>query len=168
MLTYLKISLAILTLFVNSALAFSHDYKKGDLFIDHPVIRAPIGNAKVTAGYMKVTNNGNNADRLVAISAKFAGKSEIHTMEMDGDVMKMRPLSDGIVIEPGQTVELKPGGLHLMFMRLNTKLQLEQRLPVILQFEKAGEIEVELIVTDAKKLKPAKHKHGEHDHSHSH
>src|SRR3990172_8457776 len=94
------------------------DYNLGPLHIAHPWARATPKGASVAGGYMKITNKGAAPDRLVGGSAGFAGRFELHEMTMEQGVMKMRPLAAGLEIKPGQTVELKPGSYHVMFMGL--------------------------------------------------
>ena len=81
---------------------------------------------------------------LIGVSVTFAGKAEIHEMKMQNDVMKMRPVTGGLEIPPGETVELKPGGYHVMFMKLAGQLNEGEKRKATLVFEKAGELEVEL------------------------
>ena len=69
-------------------------------------------------------------------------------MVRDGDVMRMRPVQD-IVIAPGQTVELRPGGLHIMMIGLSAAMNQGSRVPLTLRFERAGEVQVELAVEAA-------------------
>ena len=118
-------------------------YKAGSLTIEAPWSRATPGGAKVAGGFMKITNNGKEADRLVSGSVPFAGRFEIHEMAMDGGVMKMRELPKGVEIKPGETVELKPGGYHIMFMDLKSGLKQGQTVKGTLVFEKAGKVDVE-------------------------
>ncbi|MGZ3342315.1 MAG: copper chaperone PCu(A)C, partial [Reyranella sp.] len=70
-----------------------------------------------------------------------------HEMKMDGNVMRMRELEKGIEIPPGGTVELKPGGFHVMFMGLKAPFTKDSKVPATLVFEKAGSIDVELQVS---------------------
>ena len=107
---------AALALVVSSASA--HEYKAGSLEIKHPWARATPKGATVAGGYLKIVNTGNAADRLIGGSTPASGKFEIHEMSMDGGVMKMRALPKGLEIQPGETVELKPGSYHLMFVGL--------------------------------------------------
>ena len=83
------------------------------------------------------------ADRLTGGTLPVAGRFEVHEMAMDGGVMKMRELKKGLEIKPGETVELKPGGFHLMFMDLKQGLKEGESYKGTLVFEKAGKIEVE-------------------------
>lgn len=120
--------------------------KVGDLVIATPWTRATPGGAKIGGGYLKITNNGKAGDRLVSISADFAGRVEIHEMSMDGGVMKMRPLAAGLEIKPGESVELKPGGYHVMFMDLKQPLKEGDTVKATLTFEKAGPVDVSFAV----------------------
>jgi copper(I)-binding protein len=126
--------------------AFAHEYKVGNLQIGHPWSRATPKGATLAAGYLKITNSGAEPDRLIGGSADFAGRFEIHEMKMEGGVMKMRSLPNGIEIKPGETVELKPGGYHLMFPALKAPLEQGQKVKGTLRFEKAGSIAVEYAV----------------------
>ena len=86
------------------------------------------------------------ADRLVGGSTPVAQRLELHTMSMQGDVMQMRQI-DAVELPAGRKVELKPGGLHVMFMGISQPLKLGTKVPVTLRFEKAGEVKVEFEVT---------------------
>jgi copper(I)-binding protein len=99
----------------------------------------------VGGGYLSIRNQGTAPDRLVAASSPAAQRVEIHSMALDGNVMRMRPV-DGIDLPAGGGVELKPGGLHLMLIGLKEPLKGGASVPVTLRFEKAGAIEVRLSV----------------------
>ena len=142
----IELAAAILISLMTIASAFAHDYKLENLEIMHPHARATLPNAPVSGGYMIIKNTGETADRLVSVSADFAGKSEIHEMSMEGDVMKMRPLADGLEIPAGGEVVLKPGGYHVMFMKLGERLVEGEKRKAILTFEKSGSLEVEFSV----------------------
>jgi copper(I)-binding protein len=116
----------------------------GDLELSGAFTRATLPNAPVGGGYLTITNKGTSDDRLVSVSTPVAGTSQIHQMKMDGDVMKMNALPDGLVIPAGGTVRLEPGGYHLMFMDLQEPLVEGQSLSVTLTFEKAGTVELQL------------------------
>ena len=116
--------------------------KVGDLVVAAPWTRATPGGAKVAGGYLKVTNNGKSPDRLVKATASIADRMEIHEMSMVDGVMKMRPLVNGLTIKPGETVELKPGGFHLMFMDIKQPLKQGDVVKATLTFEKAGTLDV--------------------------
>jgi periplasmic copper chaperone A len=123
-----------------------HAEQTGPITIEKPFSRATPAGSKVGAGYMTITNKGTVADRLVSASSPAAGKVEIHEMSMQDHVMKMRELSGGLPIEGGKTVSLAPGGSHLMLIELKAALKQGDKVPVTLNFEKAGKVEVTLDV----------------------
>lgn len=116
--------------------------RAGALVIEQPWIRATPGGAKVAGGYVRITNTGTEPDRLLATSIPFAARGEVHEMSNDGGVMKMRELEGGIALAPGRTVELKPGGLHLMFVGLTGAPKQGESVRGTLTFEKAGTVDV--------------------------
>lgn len=124
----------------------AEDVKAGDLVITQAWSRQTPSGAKVAGGYLTIENKGATADRLVSGSGDVAGRVEIHEMAMDGGVMTMRPLDKGLVIDPGKTVKLAPGGHHLMLMDLKSPLKQGDKVPLTLQFEKAGKVTVSLDV----------------------
>ena len=138
--------------------AAAHDYTLGSLKIGHPWARATPPTAPSGGGFLTVTNTGTTADRLVSATSPAAGQVQIHEMKMDGTIMRMRELENGLEIPPGATVALAPGGLHLMMMGLKGPLKEATRVPVTLVFEKAGKIDVELSVM-ALGASPDAHKH---------
>lgn len=134
-----------------SAIAFTvsaHDYKVGELKIDHPWARATPGAITTGAVYFSVTAQGDAPDRLIAVETPRAAKAEMHTQIMDGDVMKMRPVS-AIEVNPGEPTVLKPGGLHIMLVGLTAPMREKERFPMTLTFEKAGKVEVQIAVEAA-------------------
>ncbi len=120
--------------------------KAGDLTIEQPWIRATPGGAKVAGGYLQVTNTGKEPDRLLAASIPLAARGEIHQMTMDKGVAKMAPVESGLVIKPGETVVLKPGGYHLMFMDLTGPVKAGDTLDGTLTFARAGTVPVRFAV----------------------
>ncbi|WP_027575628.1 copper chaperone PCu(A)C [Bradyrhizobium sp. WSM1743] len=141
-----NVLLAAFALAISAAPAFAEDVKAGDLVISQAWSRATPGGAKVAGGYLVIENKGTGADKLVSVSADIAGKAEIHEMAMDNGVMKMRPLDKGVVIDPGKTVKLAPGSNHLMLQDLKGPFKQGDKVPVTLQFEKAGKVSVSLDV----------------------
>jgi copper(I)-binding protein len=118
----------------------------GGIEVKDPWTRATVFGASVAAGFLTIEDKGNGADRLTGASTDAAQKVEIHEMSMEDGVMKMRALPDGIEIKPGETVTLKPGGLHLMMFGLKEKLVPGATVRLTLSFAKAGAIKVELPV----------------------
>ena len=108
--------------------------------------RATPKGASVGGAYTTITNTGSVADRLVGGSSDVSSRFQIHEMSMDNGVMKMRPLEKGLEIKPRQTVELKPGGSHVMFVGLNRSLEEGQHVKATLQFEKSGKVAVDFTV----------------------
>jgi hypothetical protein len=132
--------------FVAATTARAEDVKAGDLVISQAWTRATPGGAKTGGGFLTIENKGSAPDKLVGVSADVAGKIEVHEMKTDNGVMKMRPVEGGLTIDPGKTVKLAPGGYHLMMMDLKSPLKQGDKLPVTLQFEKAGKVAVTLDV----------------------
>jgi copper(I)-binding protein len=126
--------------------ADANDYRVGSLVIDHPwAIATPTG-AKVGGGYMKITNNGTEPDRLIGLASPAASRLLIHETTKQGDVVKMRVLEKGLEIKPGETIELSPGGTHVMFEGLRAPLIEANRVKGTLVFEKAGMIEIDYAI----------------------
>jgi copper(I)-binding protein len=117
-----------------------------ELEVDNAWAGATPGQVENGAAYVTITSP--SADRLVSASTPAAKKAELHTMSMQGMVMKMRPVS-GVDIPPGQAVTLKPGGEHIMLMGLNQPLREGQSFPLTLNFEKAGPRTVTVTVEKA-------------------
>jgi copper(I)-binding protein len=126
--------------------AGAQDYKIGSIEITKPWTRATPPSARTGGGFMTITNKGTVADRLVSARSNASDKVEIHEMQMDGNVMRMRELANGLEIPPGATVMLKPGSYHIMFMELKAPLAKDAKVPLTLVFEKAGSIDVQLNV----------------------
>lgn len=124
--------------------AQAHEFKVGKIDIGHPYARATVPGQPAGGGFLKLENKG-DADRLLSASAGVAGSVELHSMSMEGNVMRMRQV-DSIVLPAGKTVELKPGGLHIMFIGLKAPLKAGDSFPMKLKFEKAGEVTVDVKV----------------------
>jgi periplasmic copper chaperone A len=131
------------------ALAQSHAYQAGPIRVVQPWMRTPPAASKVAGGFMTLTNTGTETDRLVAGTLADAGRFEVHEMSVAGGVMRMRQLGSGLEIKPGETVVLKPGSYHVMFLDLLRSPQAGTRLKGTLVFEKAGTVEIEYKVEPA-------------------
>lgn len=123
------------------------DYTIGKIKVSTPWVRATPKGAPVGGGYLKVTNTGTEPDRLIGGTFPIAGKVEVHEMSMDNGMMKMRQLPKGIEIAPGATVELKPGGYHMMFLQLKEPIVQGKPIHGTLIFEKAGTLTVDWAVS---------------------
>jgi len=136
----MKTMLIAVALAVASAAAVAQVPKIADAWA-----RSTVSGQTAGGGYLRIDNKGGGADRLVAVSADVSTTVELHTMTMDGDVMRMREVS-AIEVPAGQTIELKPGGFHIMFMGLKAPLKAGSSFPLMLKFEKAGEVKTRMQV----------------------
>jgi periplasmic copper chaperone A len=150
---------AILVVFI-AGLAHAADYQAGNLRIEQPWSRATPKGATTGSGYLRITNDGPEADRLVAASIDAAKNVQFHATIMQGGVAQMRPLAN-VEIPPGQTIEFKPGASHLMFMDLNDALKQGEKLQGTLTFERAGTVKIEFDVegVGAQSTSPGAHGH---------
>lgn len=119
------------------------DIDVGTIHISQPWARATPKGASSGAAYLTIANNGKAPDRVSCLSSDLSAHCQIHTMTMENGVMKMRPVEGGLEIKPGETVTLKPGGLHVMLVDLKQPLAPGKMAEVTLQFEKAGTVKVE-------------------------
>jgi periplasmic copper chaperone A len=140
-----------------SSAAHADDYKVGTLEIDRPWARATPKGASVAAGYVTIRNTGTEADRLLSTSTPVASKVEVHEMTMDKGVMQMRPVTGGLEIRPGETVELKPQSFHFMMTGLKHPIERGKPFKATLVFEKAGPVEVEFGVEAIGAMAPGAH-----------
>lgn len=124
----------------------AHDFKVGPIEIKHPWARPTPPGAPTGGGYFTLVNTGTTPDRLLGGSTPAAGRLEVHEMSMDGGIMRMRKLDKGLAVPAGGTVELKPGGLHIMLIGLKAPLKVGDRVPATLRFEKAGEVKIQFQV----------------------
>jgi copper(I)-binding protein len=122
----------------------AHDYKLGSLTVEHPTARFTVAGQKAGGGFLSIDNRG-AADRLVGASSPASERVELHTMRMEGDVMRMRRV-DAIDVPANGRLEMGPGGNHLMFMGLKAPLKIGDSFPMKLRFQKAGEVTVEVQV----------------------
>jgi copper(I)-binding protein len=158
----MKVILFAAALALGANAAFAAEFKAGSLEIKNPWTRATPKGASVAGGFLTITNTGTAADKLVGGSVPFAGRFEVHEMKMDEGVMRMRPLSGGLEIKPGASVEFKPGSYHLMFMGLKQPLHQGQPVKGTLMFEKAGTVEIEYSVEPIGAPRPAAAGHRGH------
>lgn len=95
--------------------------------------------------YLSLADTGPAADRLTGVATPVAGHADMHIMVMEGSVMQMRPV-DAVDVKPGERIQFKPNGLHIMLTDLKRPLTRGERFPVTLDFEKAGKVDVEVLV----------------------
>lgn len=161
----LVLALAGAALIAQQDIARAGDVTVGDIVISNPWTRVTPPGAKVAGGFVTITNKGKTADRLVGGTAEIAGRLEIHHMTMDGGVMKMHEVAGGLEIKSGETVELKPGGYHVMFMDLKSGPVEGSPVKGTLKFEKAGEAAVAYDVAPLGAKSAGGMDHGGMDHS---
>ena len=121
-------------------------FKLGAIVVEQPWLRATPKGAAVAGGYMKITNTGKTPETLIGGTLDGTRRFEVHEMTMQGDVMQMRLLPDGLTIKPGETVELKPGGFHIMGLGLDGAFVQGQKVKGTLRFQNAGSLDVEYAV----------------------
>ncbi len=141
---FIGIALVILTSVVQA-----HGYTLGTIGIAHPYsVPTPAG-ATTGAGYIKeLSNKGSADDKLIGVTSAAADHVELHSMSMDGNIMRMRQVT-GIIIPAGGHVEMAPGdGYHLMLVGIKQPLKIGDTIPAKLTFEKAGTVDVELNVQE--------------------
>lgn len=126
--------------------AQAKDVTAGSLKISAPWARATPKGASVGGGYMTITNIGSAPDRLIGGSTDIARGFEVHEMKMEGGVMKMRPVTGGLEIKPGQTVRFDPSGYHVMLVGLKEQLKQGDHFRATLDFAKAGKVNVDFTV----------------------
>jgi copper(I)-binding protein len=126
--------------------------------------RVSVPGQKASGAFMKITSR--EGAKLVSASSPVAGVTEVHEMKMEGDVMKMRAVAGGLDLPPGKTVELKPGGYHVMLMDLKAPLQTGSTVPLTLVFQDAKgvqsklELKLPVAASQAGVMKGAMPQHG--------
>jgi len=115
--------------------------------VEQPWSRATPPGSKIGVGFMRLKNAGAAPERVVGVSSPVAGRVEMHVTVREGDVMKMRQVQS-FEVPPGGTFELKPGGAHLMLVDLKQPLAKGERVPLTLELEKGGMLQVELRVAE--------------------
>ena len=141
------VSLFLTFLFLVSP-AWAHEEKSEHLTISHPWSRATAPSQKVGAVFMKISTNGNIPDRLIGAESPDAETVQIHGHTMVNDVMRMRPVEGVDIPAEGQAI-LEPGGFHIMLVGLKAPLFEETVIPLTLEFEKAGKVEIEAVIEAA-------------------
>ncbi|WP_259781204.1 copper chaperone PCu(A)C [Aestuariispira ectoiniformans] len=141
------ISAAVVAAAMMSSAALAHEYKLGDLKIDHPWARASAtAQAKAGGAFMTIHNMGKADDKLVSASSDVAKRVELHTHKMDANgVMKMGQVPFVPVPAEGMA-ELKPGSYHVMFMGLKKPFVEGENFDLTLHFEKSGDTTVSVKV----------------------
>jgi periplasmic copper chaperone A len=140
-----QISTPAVDLIKTASMAMAAPVIAGDLTIEGYWVKAMLPGQPVAGGFLTITNKGAD-DKLISASSPKSARIELHEMAMKGDVMEMRAIEGGIAIPAGKTVELAPGGLHVMFFDVTETFKDGDMVPVTLTFEKAGAVELMLPV----------------------
>jgi copper(I)-binding protein len=127
------------------ALALAAFVASAQVTVSEPWVRATVPQQKATGAFMKLQSTQDA--KLVSAKSTAAGIVEVHEMAMDGGVMKMRAV-DGLALPMGKAVELKPGGYHVMLMKLVKPLLTGETFKVTLTFTKAGAVVVDVPVLE--------------------
>jgi copper(I)-binding protein len=142
-----SVPVLLFALLMLQSAAWSHVHEKGDLQVRHPWSRATPPGAKVAVAYMEIRNRGSQPDRLLSVSTPVAKRAEMHVTQREGEVMKMRQVQS-FEIPARERYALRPGGAHLMLVDIVRPLQKGERFTMLLRFERAGELEIELEVQE--------------------
>lgn len=137
----------------------AHEFKLGSLLVVHPWARATPPGATVAAGYLKIENGGTGDDRLVSAVSEISEGAELHETAVADGTATMRPVTEGLVIPAGGSVDLSPGSYHLMFTGLARPLKEGESFAATLTFEKAGALDVTFDVAPIGAPEPPEHAH---------
>ena len=149
----LKVSVIVAAMMLLATAAHAHSQKFKTLEIVHPWCIETEGNANPVVVSMTIRNTGTKSDRLLQVSASIAAKTELRGSApsgTNGDVIASVP------VERRGEVNLKRGGPHILMTGVQKPLEPYDSFPMTLTFERAGKVEVEVMVEDAKVLEPAK------------
>lgn len=154
--------ITLVAMLFSASHAEAHDYMIGKLHIDQPYARATVPYQTAGAAYLTIENNGKTSDRLLALASPIAKSVEIHTMSMDGNIMKMREVP-AIEIAPFAKIMMQPGnGYHIMLTGLKQPLKAGSKFPLTLTFEKAGKINLAVMIQDTDQEPKAAKAHQPH------
>ena len=152
--TAAMVTIGFIMILLPSSGSFSETLNTEAIQIHDAHLRATPPEASVAAGYLSIMNTGDMTEHLLGAKAAFARKTEIHEMTLVDDIMRMRPIAEGLKIHSGATLIMKPKGLHLMFVGLEGQVVEGQQRTVTLIFQRHGELEVTFGVKDYRNLKP--------------
>ena len=139
--------------------------------VDDPWARSSIGIERPGVAYMTIHNDGNQSDWLRSVTTPLAKRAEIHETVREDEVLIMQVV-ESVKIPPNATVNLAPGGLHVMLMSLQKILVEGENFPLTLHFAQAGKLTVSVAISDvaANEAPVVSHDHHgqHHDHEHHH
>jgi len=153
---------ATLAISLGATAALAHSFQAGHLTIHHPWARETAAGQSVGGGFMTIRNDGNTPDRLLSGSTPAAKELQLHSMVMEGTVMRMRQVTDGLVIPAHGELTLKPGGFHVMFIGLKAPLRQGAMVPATLRFQHARTVKVAFKVQPVGSSEPMEAGHAGH------
>jgi len=153
---FISVIASILLLF-SAVKVDAQEAKIGKIKIEGAYTRSTVAGQKSAAGFMKLIDQG-SSDQLIGASSTIAEDVQLHTMSMEGDVMRMRQVNN-IDLPANSQIEFKPGGLHLMFVGIKSPLVAGSEIKVKLKFAKAGEVDVNFPVTASSGQTSMSHDH---------
>ncbi len=148
----------VLTLFAAVPAAGAPEFVQKDMYVGHPYAKATPPGARTGGAYFMLENRGTQSDRLIGVASPVAAAAEMHSMAMDGNVMRMRAVRE-IEIPAGAKVALKPGGFHVMLLDLKQPLVAGGKVPLKLTFARAGTVEVTVDVEPMMPVGDTAHPH---------
>lgn len=135
----LIVAMSLFMPLVSASYAVAEPVRKDAMVVEAPWARASIVTSLPSAAYLTIHNEGTSGDVLIGIQTSVAGKADVHTMTMTDGVARMG-VAGAVEIPAGNKVELKPGGMHIMLMKLAQPLEKGKSFSMTLRFEKAGNI----------------------------
>ena len=120
-----------------SFIAQAHKYEAENMLVDHPWMKVFNNNG---AGYFKIKNIGDNDIHLLEVVSDSVDNIELHTIIMEEDVAKMRPIKGGVIIKVGESMEFKPMGNHLMFFGIKQELGEGELMEAIFKFKNSKDL----------------------------
>lgn len=137
-------------------------YRHGGLSLQHPWARETAQGQAAGGGFVTIVNGTRREDRLIGATSPVAGEVQLHTMSMDGGIMRMRQVQGGFAVPAMGTLELRPGANHIMFIGLKRRLRQGERFPVTLRFQRAGRVTVQFAVQAVGSTAPMESSHAGH------
>lgn len=159
--TYYKLLYIIIFITLVSK-GFAETLSQNGLNFSNFWIKEVVANNKSTSGYFTIENTNDEDEHLIFMSSNFSEKTELHNMIVENDIMKMKHLSEGVIIKAKTKLILKPGGHHLMFIKLNEGLQLKKKYDVHFRFKSGKTIVLSMPV----KNQASNYKEKIHHHHH--
>jgi copper(I)-binding protein len=157
-----KQSLLLAALLLPACFANAHEYAVGEIHVAHPWSQELPPNAPTVAAYFVINNNGKTADRLLSVASPIAGLAELHEHVKQGDLMKMQQVPS-VEIPAGGNITFAPMAYHVMLLELKDRSLLSdgKRFPLTLNFEKSGDVTVEVTVQKQAPAGTEEHMHAQ-------